>query len=480
MNLLNAVCLTVSICVIFAKTEISLDVGTCGNNTTLTCSGSGTFSWDIQKGYELLVGKGDVLEETKYSVIVSSTSVKLTIHNTDISDIGIYACEVAYDGRSNAVQLQFDCPASNITATVNNLGRVELSTDRLYPMHKDFQVSVFQGISEIKLRGATQCKISSSYPGYFTCWWTSDDEVLPGEYTYVAIVTTLTPSRTFTGSFVKDSTDGRHWNVTLYLTSEDDNVYGTTLEMVCKVVALQDNTYTMWKRNFQTVALIYSWDIPVILPELYEYNYTSNNEMHFYIKNLSSGNHKDIWTCGTALKNGQIITSNQIQIDITGKPNVPSDVSVFQSNNSLVITFVKGDSGGYMQTFVLEGKLHGNDTWGILKTVEDDLVSPVLQILVDNVQSNTLYDGRVYSYNVIGKSEFTNVFTFALLLPTGTSMPDSSVSQNGVLAGTVVGSFTFGTIAGMLVSCVFISSRTRTPFGKLIGRHGHKQTGLNE
>ncbi|WAR05873.1 hypothetical protein MAR_021242 [Mya arenaria] len=93
--------------------------------------------------------------------------------------------------------------------------------------------------------------------------------------------------------------------------------------MVCKVVALQDNTYTMWKRNFQTVALIYSWDIPVILPELYEYNYTSNNEMHFYIKNLSSGNHKDIWTCGTALKNGQIITSNQIQIDITGvmEPN---------------------------------------------------------------------------------------------------------------------------------------------------------------
>ncbi|WAR05872.1 hypothetical protein MAR_021241 [Mya arenaria] len=136
MNLLNAVCLTVSICVIFAKTEISLDVGTCGNNTTLTCSGSGTFSWDIQKGYELLVGKGDVLEETKYSVIVSSTSVKLTIHNTDISDIGIYACEVAYDGRT-----------SNITATVNNLGRVELSTDRLYPMHKDFQVSVFQGKS---------------------------------------------------------------------------------------------------------------------------------------------------------------------------------------------------------------------------------------------------------------------------------------------------------------------------------------------
>ncbi|WAR13275.1 hypothetical protein MAR_027455 [Mya arenaria] len=114
-------------------TLINLGQGRCGEETELVCSGTGTFTWNIRKDSIIVADPAQLHDDIKYSVSVTSTSVTLTIHNTDVSDLGEYSCEVAYDGRSQA----------NATlASVTSGKRLQLTVDKLFPASVSAVLSV--------------------------------------------------------------------------------------------------------------------------------------------------------------------------------------------------------------------------------------------------------------------------------------------------------------------------------------------------
>ncbi|WAR06065.1 hypothetical protein MAR_021434 [Mya arenaria] len=114
MSLLKLVFSNIFLCVAFASSKIALEVGRCGEDTKIVCSGTDTFAWNIRKNGYQIAGKGSLPDTTKYSVREYPTNVVLTIHNTSVNDGGSYNCEVANDGRSETKDLQLNCSLSFI------------------------------------------------------------------------------------------------------------------------------------------------------------------------------------------------------------------------------------------------------------------------------------------------------------------------------------------------------------------------------
>ncbi|WAR05459.1 hypothetical protein MAR_020828 [Mya arenaria] len=112
MSLLKLVFSNIFLCVAFASSKIALEVGRCGEDTKIVCSGTDTFAWNIRKNGYQIAGKGSLPDTTKYSVREYPTNVVLTIHNTSVNDGGSYNCEVANDGRSETKDLQLNCSLS--------------------------------------------------------------------------------------------------------------------------------------------------------------------------------------------------------------------------------------------------------------------------------------------------------------------------------------------------------------------------------
>ncbi|XP_052819322.1 synaptogenesis protein syg-2-like isoform X2 [Mya arenaria] len=183
-------------------TLINLGQGRCGEETELVCSGTGTFTWNIRKDSIIVADPAQLHDDIKYSVSVTSTSVTLTIHNTDVSDLGEYSCEVAYDGRSEHKQLQFECQANATLASVTSGKRLQLTVDKLFPASVSAVLSVNAmggGASSVPSQVSRFCKNSNTYRNYTICKWTSSS--LPdGQYTYSIVVSTPT-STTRTGTF---------------------------------------------------------------------------------------------------------------------------------------------------------------------------------------------------------------------------------------------------------------------------------------
>ncbi|XP_052803441.1 uncharacterized protein LOC128233681 isoform X2 [Mya arenaria] len=117
MSLLKLVFSNIFLCVAFASSKIALEVGRCGEDTKIVCSGTDTFAWNIRKNGYQIAGKGSLPDTTKYSVREYPTNVVLTIHNTSVNDGGSYNCEVANDGRSETKDLQLNCSLSFVISS---------------------------------------------------------------------------------------------------------------------------------------------------------------------------------------------------------------------------------------------------------------------------------------------------------------------------------------------------------------------------
>ncbi|XP_052804150.1 hemicentin-2-like isoform X2 [Mya arenaria] len=144
-----------------------------------------------------------ILTETanfpKYSSTLSENTLVVTIHYTSLNDIGRYTCFADYTQSMN-VSLLFECKATAVIETILNTKKLKLQLEKVYPRNISLTASFESGGISAVLGGTPICKPSTTFEGYFSCTWTSDSSLSDGQYTYRAVVTTLTAS-TVSGSF---------------------------------------------------------------------------------------------------------------------------------------------------------------------------------------------------------------------------------------------------------------------------------------
>ncbi|XP_052806548.1 synaptogenesis protein syg-2-like [Mya arenaria] len=171
----------------------------CGEDTTLTCTDANPFSfWAIYHNDSKFLTHASNFP--KYSSSLSGITLVVTIHNTSLNDIGTYTCAAGYSPTSLGVSLFFECKVTSYAATIINTKKLTIRMEKVYPGNISLTARVESGGSSTSLGGTPTCIHSPTFEGYFSCTWTSDSSLADGQYTYRAVVTTLT-ANTISGTF---------------------------------------------------------------------------------------------------------------------------------------------------------------------------------------------------------------------------------------------------------------------------------------
>ena len=95
---------------------------------------------------------------------------------------------------------------------------------------------------------------------------------------------------------------------------------------------------------------------------------------------------------------------------ISGRPQTPVNFSLVSfTETSILVEWTPGYSGAYEQTFYLEYRARRTETWSLDEIYHNTKQVTSLTYVLSGLQDSTLYDLKMHSVNMFGRSLSTAI-----------------------------------------------------------------------
>ena len=113
---------------------------------------------------------------------------------------------------------------------------------------------------------------------------------------------------------------------------------------------------------------------------------------------------------GISIQNGAYVFTVHRSYHISVHPQTPANFSLVSSTEtSILVEWTPGYSGEHEQTFYLEYRTFRTETWSLKEISHNTKQLTSLTYVLSRLQDSTLYELKMYSKNMFGRSLSTDI-----------------------------------------------------------------------
>ena len=113
---------------------------------------------------------------------------------------------------------------------------------------------------------------------------------------------------------------------------------------------------------------------------------------------------------GISIQNVSYVFTVHLPCHISVHPQTPANFSLVSSTETtILVEWIPGYNDGQKQTFYLEHRVRGAKTWSLKEISHNTKQLTSLTYVLSGLQDSTLYELKMYSKNMLGRSLSTDI-----------------------------------------------------------------------